>query len=317
MIKIIFQCSLLFTVTLSCTISRNDRNLLSSRVVVIPAPYGVGDKIRPGQPFIYTSTGNYPCRPRPINPSKVVLILEDLDFEVDGFSSLFGLSEKQISSIKAATPSFDVKNLQPIRTSVTGGSSGWLKLGLFINNGNRADNAFYLVVTSVVFHATAKYRDQIFQNSGDIQAGYCNGTISASNREGEGAGEAANVDLGIPYLYLVPPRTKAEYSPFSDNPFHNLTLYLQGFDIIDNTDRLAPDQQRRVDAVNNQGRQVGSQSSQDSSGSTDSYRPGDPFIVIPRYTVDLILRGFFITKDGLIIADFTKKTRFFTQSSVL
>ncbi len=315
MTKFFLGLGLLLILSVSCSFEGSSGGLLSSRVIVVPAPYGVGDTIRPSRPTIFLSKGKYTCRPRPINPKIMVGYLKKTDLSDEGLASIFGFSVEEINFIEEQEQSRNRRiNLKPIRVDVGEEGKGWLKLGLFISNGNAgSDNQnFFLIIDSVGFVATAQYRDQVFQASNDIQAGYCAGgeslTTSEQNSETEENSDQY-FDLGSPFLYIVPPGTKVEYNPTSSNPFHNLTLYLTGFPIIDRSGELSPDQERRISGVTNQN------SESSTSENKFKFRAGDPLRIIPRYTVDLTLRGHFTTSEGDLVAAFTKRVRFFTQSS--
>ena len=79
------------------------------------------------------------------------------------------------------------------------------------------------------------------------------------------------------YLYIVPPSQKIEYLPSSDNPFHNLTIYISDFPIITN------EHSQRV---------------------------------TPAYTVDLTLRGYFMNSSGKTVETFIKKITFFPRNFI-
>ncbi len=318
--KVFLKLSLLFLLPISCNFSGNQVGVLSSRVTVIPAPYGIGDSIRPSQPTIFLSRGKFTCRHRPVNPKIMIDLLGETISE-EGLINIFGITEDEIDFLKkdVVLSQSRLNDLRPVTIDVGEEGAGWLKLGLFISNGNTgtypngAPRNFSLIVTSVSFTAVAQYRGQSYQASNDIQAGYCRGSESASaafsNPEG-GETSQQSVDIGGSFLYIVPPGTKVEYNPTSQNPFHNLTLYLSGFPIIDNSKELSPDQQTRINNLNSRGG-----GSNQGGESNSTFRQGDPLRVIPRYTVDLTLRGHFVTTEGDLVSDFTKRVRFFTQSS--
>ena len=319
MIKFFLKLNLLIillVLTVSCSQAGNSNRGLSSKVTVIPAPYGIGDAITPSRPTIFISRGQYTCRPRPVNPRILIAYLKKSSLADSGFSNIFGISEEELGLIENQSVSeriFD--NSGPLREDVGGGGEGWLKLGLFISNGNVGKQNFFLIVDSVSFVASAQYRNESFQASNDIQAGYCSGSGESISTPTGGAQAAdisqqENVDLGSPFLYIIPPGQKVTYSPTSPNPFHNLTLYLSGFPIIDRTAELAPDQKRRIDSVDGN-----TNTASQASANERTFYSGDSLIVIPRYTVDLTLRGYFTTPEGEPVAAFTKRVRFFTQSS--
>ncbi|MGI9548469.1 MAG: hypothetical protein ACR2M7_00595 [Bdellovibrionales bacterium] len=325
-----FQIFLLLLSTPSCTLQLGGQStsLLSSRVTVIPAPFGRGDQVRPSQPIIFTSKGSKICRPRPSDPEEIIKMLEPPPGSDDNtaalteeaFPRIFGVTKKELESIRDLTTSENLlERLQPVRTDVGGDGTGWLKLGLFIVNGNIGSQGSYtLVVTDIVYSATARYRNQVFSHTGDIQAGYCGETASRSALS-EGS-ETASIDIAVPFLYMVPAGKKVEYNSTTNNPFHNLTLYLDGFPIIDRTKKLDPAQQRLLDTYSSSNSGSDSNSGSSSTASTpssnedDLYRPGDPLIVIPKYTVYLTLRGHFLTSEGHTIGIFTKRVSFSTQS---
>lgn len=292
--------------------------LLSSKVSVLVSPYGVGGVLRPSRPIIFVTGGSYICRPRPVDFRELYRILKNTDLSDDGFANIFGITlSPTIKTVLEETSNNEI-NYNPVRQSVGDGSRGWIKLGLFISNANQGkDQNFFLVVEDITFVAVDEDGNQV--QLGDIHAGYCSGSGSAQPTQQAEAPTEAAPGGGTPtpatantsqlsggsFLYIVPPGQKIEYNPKSSNPFHNLTLYVEGFDLIDRSSELSPDLQRRTRDGNNSG--------ENQADSLGQRKVG--LVKIPRYTVEMTLRGYFMTQTGDLVASFIKRTRFSTQSS--
>lgn len=264
------------------------------------APYGADDEVRPSRPIIRLKniTGTGICRRYPFTIRQARENLEESGLKQEFIDEFFGEQESE---------SEERSNNDPVRTNVEG---NWLKFGLWIANKNN----FYLVIDSLIYNATAIHKGQSFSHTGTIESSYCDNS---------------------PFLYFIPPNHKAPYEPFSRNPLRNLTVFISGFPIIDRSNQPSYNQQQRTQNVGRQfgiqgfGQEAGSNQQGAATGGTQFggqqglggqqqnqvYGPNE-IIVIPDYTVELTLRGYFMTKSGIPISDFVKRTRFLTQSSL-
>ena len=146
------------------------------------------------------------CRNRPFRFRDAQKVLKDAGLEQDTLDLLFNIEEGETEEVERTRS-------DAVRVQV---GENWLKFGLWIANGNKGENNFFLVIENIIFQSAAVYKGQAFSHGGNVDAGYCD---SGS----DGGGDIA------PYLYLIPPNQKIFYSPLSDNPFHNLTIYIDGF----------------------------------------------------------------------------------------
>ena len=256
---------------------------LSSNVHVQISPYGIGKGVRRftrrPTPIIYKDGGKKNCRSHPFKMRDIRRILrEEESLEESAIEKLFGEKKDQETENQ---PQKD----EAIQVEV---GDYWLELGLFISNKNKGDKKnFYLLIRNITYVATANYRGEFFQHSGNIDAGYCSGEGSS--------GETS------PFLYFIPPGTDIEYQPLSKNPFWNLTLYISGFPAIDRTGKPSS----------------GQQSAQGGGASQSGKTYGrNELLVIPSYRVELTLIGYFVTKSGATYADFVKRIRFDTISFI-
>ena len=278
----LFFCILFYT---SCQWESDSRSVLSSNIHVVVAPYGPEDKIKPSKPFILTSGGHKVCRPSPFRFRDAKNILKDAGLEQNALDLLFNIEEEGTEEVGPTRPG-------AVRVQV---GENWLKFGLWIANRNKGKNNFFLVIENIIFKATAVYRGEPLRpHSGNVDAGYCD--------SGSGGGEIA------PFLYLIPPNSKSAYSSISNNPLENLTIYIDGFPIIDRSNELSFTQQQRLQrlAEGGQGLTEGSQGRNQIYGS-------DEIRVIPDYTVELTLIGYFMTKSGIQMAPFSKRVKFNTS----
>ena len=148
--------------------------------------------------------------------------------------------ESQIGHSLDTSSIQDVSPDEPPSVSV---SRNWLKLGLIIENKNVEKGKNYtLLIDHITFSTQREFKGQIFNYAKTIPPDYC----------------------GLPFLYLVQPGPTLRYEPFSENPLENLTLYVDNFPFIDN------------------------------SNETSSAAEGVPKIIIPDYEMYLTLRGQFI-----------------------
>ena len=282
----LFSC---FFVLISCQIGSSG-SALSSRVLVRVAP----SSIRP----IQLTGGRKVCRPRPYSNFDARRALKEgsgLSLSKDFLDSFFG------EGSQTAPPDHGIRQNQPVRIDV---GDNWLEFGLEILNGNRGENNYFLMIKNINYNALAIHQKQVFTLSGTVGSDQCGGP---------------------PYLYLIPPGQKIIYSDLSENPFHNLTLFLSGFPIIDRSNQPSPSLQSRAQNIGQQGQGTGSVSSRRGTNSlqSDFYSPNE-IIEIPRYTVELTLRGDFMREseeagddsDLIPFSPFVKRIRFRAVSSL-
>ena len=223
-----------------------------------------------GAPYIRTKGTRQICRWRPFRQRKArdQLLQEGVDKEVlDDY--LFPIKEEE----EELSESYEIIQEDPVYLQV---GDNWLRFGLQITNMTD----FVLIIDTIRYQARAKCGSQVFSHSGEFNFGYCSG----------GGGDEA------PYLYLVPPAgttgKQVNYFPQSANPFDNLTLYIDGFPILDRTGEASQSFQSHFEDTGVAG----------TSGSTDvtGERECQPnkTIVIPRYTVELTLVGYFMLPRG-------------------
>jgi len=289
----------IFFVLCSCQFQAGQSGsaVLSSNINILVTPYGRGNAVVSSRPIIFLEGGkNEVCRQYPFTTREARNVLEKESVDPDFLDDFFDIDEDEDEGGSTTTdPQNTAEELKkPVRIDV---EDNWLKFGLWISNTNRGDNNFFLIVDSITFNAVAFYRNEKYEHNGTVTPGDC-------------AGE----DESPPFLYFVPPQEKVEYNPFSENPFHNLIIYLSGFPIIDNsesTDRIGGNRQSTASLSSG----ISSITSQ-SQPATPYYNPETEIIQIPVYTVELILRGYFMTKSGARVASFVKRARFLTQSSL-
>lgn len=274
---------------------------LSSNVQVLVAPYGQGDRVRSTNPLIFINGGSFDCRRSPFRFSDARASLEKEKIDPDFLDDFFGEENEEEEEGENADNTdnrAEVKEDNPVRIEV---SENWLKFGLWITNLNRGQTNFFLVIDSLTYVATAVRGQEVFTHVGNVNSGYCSGT------EGEVA----------PYLYFVPPGKKIEYAPSSKNPFHNLTIYISGFPIIDRREEPSRRQQQRRNRASSLG--SGNSNAGQSLGlqnPLDQIHGSNNIIIIPDYTVELTLRGYFMTKTGIRVSSFINRTSFTTASSL-
>ena len=258
--------------------------------------YGKGDSVRSDSPIIYPNAATLPCRPAPFDLEQLQShlqkgrsgggrvsrntdtdILDILNIETqDGTTAADNTGGGGISEEAR-------QRSQPVTHSV---GENWIKLGIRITNGNEQ---FYLIVTDITFTATATYKGQTLPpHTASIPAGYC-----------ETPG----------FIYFVPPGQRIDYKPYSKGDYlHNLTLYVAGFPIIDNTTETGS-------PVSSAAAHAGATS----SSPQQSLASPRCLTFIPRYSVRTILRGHFVTKNGSKdgIWPFRKEAPlFYTTSSI-
>ena len=282
--KIFLLCFLLALLS-SCVGTVGSGSNLSHKVQVFIVPFHSDSRVRTasGRPPIRDWKGGPKvCRFRPfrledvrdrlikegVNKNVLDKFLFDETFETEGGGE--GESEGNSFSRREVG--------RPVYHEV---GENWLSFGLQITN----DTPFLLVIDNIRFQAKARCGSQTFEHSGEISTGYCSG-------EGEGA---------TPYLYLVPPLAiggkQVNYYSKSPNPFDNLTLFFDGFPILDRTGEASPDLQSTVKAF---GANTTGQTNNVSTSATGTEKECQPhkIKVIPIYRVELTLIGYFILPRG-------------------
>ncbi len=178
-------------------------------------------------------------------------------------------------------------------------STPWTKIGLFISNHN--EEAF-LAIQDLIFTGKGRLGDQTYEYSQSVSVGYCDTTS---------------------FLYLVPPRRQVEYKPHSRNPFHNLTIYIDGFERVENQSEGSGGSSRDLDQQTSQGSSpissaLGSSSLGGQGGISrlSEQQLGPTTFSIPDYDVNITAIGYFMLEDGSLIASFQKTFSFSTISSL-
>ena len=302
MFKLVSLC--LFLLITSCRFSgtqNHGEGLYSSRVQVVVAPFGEQDVLRPARPILFFTgdkTSNQICRPQLPDYQNIRESLVASGIGRGVLPEIYNLDEQEDTTTETETET--ARRNEAVYETVSG---GYLKFGLFIGNFNTGvgKNAS-LVVDSIVYNARARYKNQVFSVSNTVSEGYCNS----------------------PILYFVPPGKRVDYRPKSKNPLENLTIYLTGFEVVDNTlkpSRALEIKNSIVGSLSNRADDSSSasslslDSSGDSSNSDEYLDFGEPILVIPDYTVELVLRGYFILADGTRLTEFVKRVSFRTQPS--
>ena len=316
MARVFFLFWILFFFPSACNVySGPTAASLSSKVFLIPLPYGPKDALRPSQPVIFLSGGDFACRPAPYDGRAVrqwverELASEESKKLARGvYNDLFGGGEEAGEGAAAGEGGAGGeggegggpagRSSEPVMVSV---SDNWLRLGLSILNANKGTGgSFWLVVEDMTFQA-----------------------VTSDGRSHSGSLQES---CGAPFLYLVPPGMNVLWRPHSrTSHLENLTLYLSGFPIDDRSGELSPDLALQAAAGASQGGQSTasqlisslSEGAGGGGGSPANNRPaiGQGPISIPRYTVELTLRGYFMDTNGLRVASYAGRTRFSTISS--
>ena len=288
----------LFLSASSCQIGTGGTSALSSNVHVIVAPQGVGDKIFSRRPIIFINGSRQACRPHSFRISEARNVLKKEGVETEFLDNFFGIDSNEVEGDEG-----EGQNQEEPRSgkSIINVGDNWLKFGLWISNTNAGKNNFFLVIDNLTYSATATYKRVPYTHSGNISSGYCEGST--------------------PYLYFVPPKRKVTYQPLSRNPFHNLTIFLEGFPLLDRSSESSIQQQRRVQSLQQVGATntgigsvLGHHNNTPNSTEDKLTYSSNEIKVIPEYTVELTLSGYFMTKSGQPVANFVKRVQFFTQS---
>lgn len=257
-LKSIFFIFLIFT-TGSCYLGGAGGGLASG-VRVIIFPYGKGNVVQPRSPRLnYSPEGKQvPCRKQRPN-LRLIRGIDQLEVVAE---LLLGNPEEGEGQEGNQRQNSD----EPVNVGVEG---GWIQFGLSIQNPNLGVGKNYpLVINRLEFYWNGNCRREGLAEdcvgSHTISSGYC----------------------GLPFIYLVPSGQQVDYKPLSENPLHNLVLYVPGFQILDSS------------ALSKENNRL----------------PGGASLIFPQYRVELILVGNFLLEDGTEIEPFVKRTEFYTTS---
>ena len=239
----------------SCDFSRTSFSLNSNITILVQDPTSF-------RPVLYppTTDGMVICRPRPFRFREFREAFRSQGVGIDVLDNILGEEEEEGEEGRNGADN------DPTRLEVDG---YWLNFGLEIQNHNRGENNFYLVINRINYSAVAVYRGQTRTNSGTISVGYCGNEEDTPN-----------------FLYIVPPISTIGYDYESKNPLYNLTIVIDGFPVEDRTGRLSPSEQRRLD--------IYGRDSSSSDSSPDSLYPPNELIFVPGYTVELTFSGTFL-----------------------
>ena len=292
--------ALAFLLLSSCQFGQGGlASVLGSNVRVKPVPYSSSDKVTSidRRAIINLKGGRKICRSSPFRARDFRSVLEKVEQE----SGSVKLEDKFLDELFKVGEESGNAASSTSKATLLEVEDNWLKFGLVIYNANRGTKKvnnkeqsrnFFLVIDSITYNATAVYEKQAFSHAGNIDPGYCD-----SSAEG---GEAP------PFLYFIPPNKRVDYKPLSNNPLENLILFISGFPIIDRSSQPSFSQQQRIQSASGQG----------GGSSQQEFYSSRKIRVIPKYTVELTLRGYFITKSGEQVAGFTKRVRLYTKSSL-
>lgn len=297
----------------------------SSQVQIFASPYASGDEVQPRRPLagFSTSSQSLICRPFPINLNRAFRNLRAANLEQEAIKNLFQFNDDEYQYYEESRETLNgsarqrIENLKSIRVSAAG---GWIKLGLIFNNNSE----FNLIIDSILYYGQAFYNNRCAPliASGTIGNDYCKETkeseVDESSEEGaeDESSEAASrpESFDISFLYLIPAGHSVLYKPVSTNFLENLTLYLDNFPYIDNSDQPHPNLQSRLDNFQNrntnEGGREGESRTQGQGDECSMPRIGDPIIHFPSYRIQLTFRGYFISQKGNTIFPFSKIIHF-------
>ena len=294
-------CAALFSLAISaaCIVSSESGEGGQWAVRAIVNPYGPKDEIRSAQPIIYKTGGDFHCRPSSPDQEDVRRILEKQEISLDKDSlilDIFNLSEEsEDSSADAGAAALTTEGNEKSRPVTVTVGDGWLKFGLVVFNGNQN---FHLVITEIAWYARSVGVEG-WSASGNVVSNYC----------------------GSQVLYFVPPGKKVDYRPHSKSDIlSNLTIYLSGFQLVDRTTQPSRELIAQTGGPGG-GEGGGSEAGlggDGAAGAADGTRgrvPENCTIFIPKYRVELVLRGYFITPAGTRVRDVADHVHFTTRSS--
>ena len=237
------------------------------------------------------------CRQTPLTNRNARRVLENnspcgkLDTSHKIIEDTFPLEEEETEATLGAAGS-ETDN-DPVRVGISG---NFLRLGLKI--ANNTDN--YLIIHTLTWVATAELDDELLEAGGVIDSGYCSDIETNSERG------------GVSFLYFIPPVCGSNYTQYG-GVFDNLTIYLEGFELIDRRERDAA----RLAAAS------GGTEGGVSGGSVQGVRTEDIFFrsgivfEIPSYTVTLSFEGNFLDADNKLQGEFYTQFRFTTEASTI
>ncbi|MBC6415308.1 MAG: hypothetical protein GDA46_02840 [Bdellovibrionales bacterium] len=283
----------------SCLIGKSGTQGLSADVAVRVVSQFSDSAIRSssGRPYISLHGGRRVCRSKPFSLSVVREHLEESGVPKETLNKylFFDLEQEEVEGEDNETESSTLR-----RAVFKEVENNWIKFGLQIAN----NTDFALVIDTVRIHGRARCGSQIYTHEETIEAnGYC---VSGN---------------APPFLYIVPPKRRIEYQPLSTNPFHNLTLYFDGFPIEDRREIASRSFQNSVrspqQVIESSEETTGGQEtvrSQEGAGqSRQICQPEREDYAIPRYRIEVTLMGYFIgLTSEYVTLDFFKRVTFFT-----
>lgn len=245
-----------------------------------------------GRPYIRLQGGPRICRVRAFNVENIRERLLETGVSEEILNDyLFYDSGEESSGESAENSSKEERSLDPIPYNV---GENWIEFGLQIQN----NTDFALIINSVRLNGIGRCGGKTYSYSGDEKSpGYCSGS-------------------GFPILYIVPPRRRIEYRPDSTNPFHNLKLYFSGFEI---EDRRGEPSKRLQNIANTGSSQIRTQGDTGNSATQNeslagACEPNREDYAIPRYQLEVSLRGYFIgLSSEYATVDFFKRVSFSTE----
>ena len=298
--NLIFYASFLTACSFNPGGGSSSQGALSSQVAVRPKTYYSDSAVRSrsGNPLIGDRGGLFVCRARPLSLQYVIQALEATEVAESIIDKYFrGDSDEEEAASEAIEQDSSPERVLPVFTEV---GNNWIKFGLEIANST----TFPLIVDNITIYAKAKCGVEVFSHTAQINTGYC-----SENSE-------------LPFLYIVPPQSLVVYNPASDNPdvsnasvstsYNSLTLYFDSFPIIDRRDDPSK-KFERLYSNNQQAAQGAGQATAQGAGQEchPRYR-----LVKPRYTLELSIRGYFLTTEDFNVP-FSKRFTWYTASERL
>ena len=239
------------------------------------------------------------CRPEPVNIRILRRLVREAGFDVNregGLGDALGLREMEGETAEAAEAAASAEDRearrQPVPVENVGGS--WIKFGLYISNeknfsgDEKRKRHLPLFVTALHFNGTARVGSGRYTHTESIGPDYCGGQL----------------------LYWVFGGKAVKYQPNSQNPLHNLTLYLSNFDIYDKRGAEEPAQPA---AGEGEGAAAHAAASVGASAEETS-AVGNCVVYIPKYKIKMTLTGYFMTEKGNVAEDFVHQTIFYTTA---
>lgn len=283
--KNIFLVSLLSGFFFSCSFTGGN----VSKVRIIANPYGEGDEIRTGDFIVYVNGGSFNCRPSTPDINTIRPFLQKnglLGKANSGLLDILGLEVETSETAETDTSGTSAKEeKEPVKVEV---GEGWLKLGFEIRN----NSDHHLIVTDIVFNAVGEYKGEIFPYQNNISIGYCDSPFANA-------------------LYFVPKKSIVEYKPASKDILTNMAIYIDGFPFIN-----------RITGEGAGGRRAAPAETAQGEGTSGPLSPltADPdiargcFISVPRYRMEVLFRGYFVTSKGSRLSAFGYRLFFGTKS---